>query len=32
MAASKLRDLSMGLSVDIVNLVKQLKENHDTVI
>lgn len=32
MAESKLRDLSMELSVDIVNLVKQLKANRETVI
>ena len=32
MAESKLRDLSMDFSVDIVNLVKYLKSNHETVI
>lgn len=32
MAESKLRDLSMNFSVDIVNLVKQLKSNHESVI
>ena len=32
MAESKLRELSMELSVDIINLVKFLKSNHESVI
>ncbi len=32
MADSKLRELSMDFSVDIINLVKHLKSNHETVI
>ena len=32
MAESKLRELSMEFSVDIVNLVKFLKANHESVI
>ena len=32
MAESKLRELSMGFSVDIINLVKYLKSNHETII
>ena len=32
MAESKLRELSMEFSVDIVNLVKFLKSNHESVI
>ena len=32
MAESKLRDLSMEFSVDIINLVKFLKSNHESVI
>ena len=32
MAESKLRELSMDFSVDIINLVKYLKSNHETVI
>ena len=32
MAESKLRELSIDFSVDIINLVKQLKSNHETVI
>lgn len=32
MAESKLRKLSMDFSVDIINLVKYLKSNHETVI
>ena len=32
MAESKLRELSMEFSVDIINLVKFLKSNHETVI
>ena len=32
MAESKLRELSMAFSVDIINLVKYLKSNHESVI
>lgn len=32
MAESKLRELSMEFSVDIINLVKYLKSNHGSVI
>ena len=32
MAESKLRELSMDFSVDIINLVKYLKSNHETTI
>ena len=32
MAESKLRELSMAFSVDIINLVKFLKSNHESVI
>ena len=32
MAESKLRELSMEFSVDIINLVKYLKANHESVI
>ena len=32
MAESKLRELSMEFSVDIINLVKFLKFNHESVI
>ena len=32
MAESKLRELSMDFSVDIINLVKYLKSNHQTII
>ena len=32
MAESKLRELSMDFSVDIINLVKYLKSNHKTII
>ena len=32
MAESKLRELSMEISVDIINLVKFLKSNHESVI
>ena len=32
MAESKLRELSMEFSVDIINLVKYLKNNHESVI
>ena len=32
MAASKLRDLSMDFSVRIINLVKELKAKHESVI
>lgn len=32
MTNSKLRELSMEFSVDIINLVKYLKQNHETVI
>ena len=32
MAESKLRELSMEFSVDIINLVKHLKANHESVI
>ena len=32
MAESKLRELSMDFSVDIINLVKHLKSNHETII
>ena len=32
MAESKLRELSMNFSVDIINLVKYLKSNHETII
>ena len=32
MAESKLRELSMDFSVDIINLVKYLKTNHESVI
>ena len=32
MAESKLRELSMQFSVDIINLVKFLKSNHESVI
>ena len=32
MAESKLRELSMEVSVDIINLVKFLKSNHESLI
>lgn len=32
MAESKLRELSLDFSVDIINLVKFLKSNHETII
>ena len=32
MAESKFRELSMDFSVDIINLVKYLKSNHETII
>ena len=32
MSESKLRDLSMNFSVQIINLVKELKAKHETVI
>ena len=32
MAESKLREMSMDFSVDIINLVKYLKSNHESVI
>ena len=32
MAESKLRELSMDFFVDIINLVKFLKANHETII
>ena len=32
MAESRLRELSMEFSVDIINLVKHLKSNHESVI
>ena len=32
MSESKLRDLSMDFSVQIINLIKHLKANHETVI
>ena len=32
MAESKLREISMDFSVDIINLVKYLKTNHETII
>ena len=32
MSESKLRELSMDFSVDIINLVKYLKSKHETVI
>ena len=32
MAESKLRELSLSFSVEIINLVKHLKSNHETVI
>ena len=32
MAESKLREMSMDFSVDIINLVKYLKTNHETII
>ena len=32
MAESKLRELSMEFSVDIISLVKHLKSNHESVI
>ncbi len=32
MSESKLRNMSMDFSVDIINLVKQLKAQHETVI
>ena len=32
MAESKLRELSMDFSVDIINLVNFLKSNHETII
>ena len=32
MAESKLRELSIDFSVDIINLVKYLKSNHESVI
>lgn len=32
MSESKLRELSMDFSVDIINLVKYLKSNHETII
>ena len=31
MSESKLRDMSMDFSVDIINLVKHLKSKHETV-
>ena len=32
MAESKLREMSMAFSVEIINLVKYLKSNHETII
>ena len=32
MSESKLRDLSMSFSVQIINLVKELKSKHETII
>jgi len=32
MAESKIREMSMDFSVDIINLVKYLKSNHETII
>ena len=32
MSESKLRELSMDFSVDIIELVKQLKSNHESII
>ena len=32
MTSSKLRELSINFSVDIINLVKYLKSNHETII
>ena len=32
MAESKLRELSMEFSVDMINLVRYLKANHESVI
>ncbi len=32
MTESKLREMSMDFSVDIINLVKYLKTNHETII
>ena len=32
MAESKLREMSMDFSVDIINIVKYLKSNHETII
>ena len=32
MAESKLRNMSMDFSMDIINLVKYLKSNHETII
>lgn len=32
MAESKLRELSIDFSVDIINLVKHLKSNHESII
>lgn len=32
MKENKLTELSMGFSVDIINLVKFLKSNHETII
>ena len=32
MAESKLREMSMNFSVDIINLVKYLKSNHEMII
>ena len=32
MAESKLRELSMEFSVDIINLVKHLKSSHESII
>ena len=32
MAESKLREMAMDFSVDIINLVKHLKANHETII
>ncbi len=32
MSESKFRELSMEFSVDIINLVKQLKANHESII
>ena len=32
MTESKLREISMFFSVDIINLVKYLKSNHETII